>query len=403
MTDAIALREPERVPVMAMLQGYPVTDNGYTMKDAIYDFSVARESVLRFAEHYNPDIIFGYDSCNFGKGKMLELAGAKRLVWAGKPGGNNGENPIHQILDFSVLADEEFELFDKDYTGWVLCHGYPKVNALLEPFAALHSLAEGPSYDISVLAGECGTPEFREMMKRLWEIDDINRQIYDKMEELEKKLNQGGFVTPIKGYAAVPLDNYGAYMRSAADSLTDMYENEDSLMRYMEQDMELQRASIEAQGEYLKGKMAVFYLTKACDSFMSQTCFEKYYWKYLQEEIELVLKCGMTPYVYTEGPVNSRLEFLKDVPPGVVYNFESSVDMKMAKKIVGESACIAGGFPIKLLLFGDKQQVIDHTKELIETCAPGGGYIFGTEAGYDEAIRENVEAMFETALEYGRK
>ena len=403
LTDAISLHEPSRVPVMGITQGYPVIDSGYSMKDAIYDFSIADKSVVEFATHYNPDIIWGFDSCNYGKGQALELAGAERLVWAGKPNGKNGDNSIHQVLDFNVLTDDEFELFDTDYTGWVLQHGYPRVNTVLTPFSSLYSLAQGPSYDISALASECSTQEFRTMMESIWKINDINQKVYNETEQLEMKLNQLGYLTPVKGYAAVPMDDYGAYLRSAADSLTDIYENTDSLKHYLELNMEFQRNSILAQGDYLKGKMVIFYLTKACDSFMSNDCFKTYYWKYLQEEIELVLKYGMIPYIYTEGPVNSRLEFFKDVPSGVVYNFESSVDLKVAKKVVGESACISGGFPLRLLMFGTKQEVIDYTKELIDTCAPGGGYIFGTEAGYDEAIHENVEVMFETALEYGKK
>jgi hypothetical protein len=39
--------------------------------------------------------------------------------------------------------------------------------------------------------------------------------------------------------------------------------------------------------------------------------------------------------------------------------------------------------------------VIDYCKFLIDTCAPGGGYIFDTNALVDNVKRENLDAMFE--------
>ena len=112
---------------------------------------------------------------------------------------------------------------------------------------------------------------------------------------------------------------------------------------------------------------------------------------------------GVTPFIYTEGKYNSRLEQLADVPAGkVIYHFES-VDMAQAKKVLGNTACISGNLPIYLLEHGTKQQVIDACKSLIDTCAPGGGYIFDTNGSIDNAKRENIEAMYDTVLTYGKK
>ena len=66
-------------------------------------------------------------------------------------------------------------------------------------------------------------------------------------------------------------------------------------------------------------------------------------------------------------------------------------------------AGIAGGFPPYLLNYGTKQQVIDECKRLIDACAPGGGFIFETAYGMDYAKEENVEAMFDTVRNYGKK
>ncbi|NLV49424.1 MAG: hypothetical protein GXY20_01875, partial [Clostridiales bacterium] len=49
-----------------------------------------------------------------------------------------------------------------------------------------------------------------------------------------------------------------------------------------------------------------------------------------------------------------------------------------------------------------KQQVIDEVKRVLDICAPGGGYIFEGGYGFGKAPVENVKAMFETVLEYGK-
>ena len=119
--------------------------------------------------------------------------------------------------------------------------------------------------------------------------------------------------------------------------------------------------------------------------------------------INAIIDAGMVPYIYTEGKYNTRLECLKEVPKGkVIYHFEE-VDMAEAKRVLGDTATISGGFPVYLLDYGTKEQVIDECKRLIDVCAPGGGFIFETSCGMDLAKRENVEAMVETVRTYGKR
>ena len=91
------------------------------------------------------------------------------------------------------------------------------------------------------------------------------------------------------------------------------------------------------------------------------------------------------------------------MPKGkVIYRFEDT-PMDLAKKVLGDVACITGGFPNPLLTFGTPQQVIDACKKMLDDCAPGGGFIFQTNASLDGgAKRENVVAMFRTVHEYGK-
>jgi uroporphyrinogen-III decarboxylase len=122
----------------------------------------------------------------------------------------------------------------------------------------------------------------------------------------------------------------------------------------------------------------------------------------LRRYITEVAEAGLVPMVYVEGSYNSRLDYLTEVPKGkVVYLFETT-DMKAAKAKLGGHSCIAGDVPNVMLSHGTPQEVADHCKWLIDTCAPGGGYMMDSGALIDEAKPENVAAMFETTMTYGR-
>lgn len=402
LQDAIDLKQPDMVPVNYLAQGFTVNDSGHTMAEAIYDFDIARNSVLEFASHYDPDLMVLQNENYWGLGKALELMQSTRLDWAGKPGGKNKDTYIHQIHEITTLQDEEFDYFNNDFSGWMMHCGLPRVSRLLDPLASIYSFEDGPSYDIQYLVSEFSTPEFKNMMKTIWEIDDICKSVKEKLAVLDDELNARGCLTPMKACAWVPLDCYGAYLRGTEDAMVDLYENEETILKFCDRNLESQLALIRAQGCQFPGKWCVFYLTKASDQFMGAEHFQKYYWKYLQRMIEETVSAGMVPYVYTEGAFNNRLEFLKDVPKGTIYHFESMVDMEKAKQILGKDACIAGGFPIAELLFGTKERVIEKAKRLLDICMPDGGYIFEAEAGFDEAKRENVEALFETIRQFGK-
>jgi uroporphyrinogen-III decarboxylase len=106
--------------------------------------------------------------------------------------------------------------------------------------------------------------------------------------------------------------------------------------------------------------------------------------------------------VYVEGSYNTRLNYLTEVPKGkVVYLFETT-DMREAKKVLKDTACIAGNVPNAMLTWGTPQEVSDYCKGLIDICAPGGGYMMDSGALIDEAKPENVTAMFETTMTYGK-
>jgi uroporphyrinogen-III decarboxylase len=77
------------------------------------------------------------------------------------------------------------------------------------------------------------------------------------------------------------------------------------------------------------------------------------------------------------------------------------MDMVKAKEILGDNACIAGNLPVSVLYTGTSQEVKEGCRRLIETCAPGGGYILTASASMNQGNPDNLRAMMEAAKEYG--
>ena len=400
--DTIALRESDRVPITAAGECYSIFNAGHTVADAVYDFDKYAESVIKYANQYEPDTAGGGITIP-GHGSILELIRPKNLVWPGAPDGRISRDSTQQFIEFPILQEEDMGLFMEDYTGWLLSKGYAATAGLLEPLAEWNFSNHIIDANWNGIINMLSTPASREMLQTIWKISDTLSALEKKNMELRGKLTEMGFPVTGGGMAMVPFDAYSDFYRGTIETMMDLYEHPDVIFHFMDRNIEHVLHSITLQAEQAPGKWVFMPLHKGMDSFLTDQQYRDFYWKYLQRIINHIIDAGMVPFIYTEGPYNSRVKYLAEVPKGkVVYSFEE-VDPVHVKKLLGDTACIQGIFPVYLLHYGTKQQVIDEAKRLIDILAPGGGYIFSTGAGFDRAKPENVEAMFDTVKTYGKR
>lgn len=402
INDAIALKEPDRVPITAQGLSYPALNAGYTVADVFYDFDKNADSVIKYVTQYEPDNA-GLGITLAGQGPILELVKPKNLAWPGAPDNRVPADSIHQFIEFAVLHDEDFEFFMEDYTGWLLKKGFPAVSGLLEGFSSWNIAEQPIESQTKELFKRLSSPSSKELIQTIWKITDMYNELDSKRSELIKKLTDLGFPVCSGGTSRVPFDTFSDYYRGTLDTMMDLYEHPEAIYRFMDRDLEGVLDKITRLSKVNPGKWVFIPLHKGMDSFLTDEQYRDFYWKYLQKIINHIIDVGMVPNIYTEGPYNSRLEYLADVPKGkVIYSFED-VDPVRAKEVLGDVACITGVFPVYLLHYGTKQEVIDEAKRLIDILAPGGGYLFSTGAGFDHAKPENVEAMFDIVKTYGKK
>ena len=401
---ALELREPDRVPNHVSGNIFAVVNAGYTMAEVIYDETMEKQkdAVTKYLLEFDPDVSSNIDKLT-GEGVGLEKLAPTFIDWAGRPGTKLDPNSLMQFLEFPILKDDDFDEFFSDRTGWELRKSMPLLSEITKPLSNL-DIPISHGGHLRSLIKTFSRPDMREMLQKFWELDEFLTVLEQRARSMSKDIAELGFPVMGGGWASVPFDFYSDELRGTIASLMDLYERPEVVERFIEERQPIMLEAIRNMNKdgSKTGKHVSMALHKGLDGFMSDEHYVKFYWRHLQEIIQAIVDVGMVPSIFCEGRYLTRLEHLREVPKGkVLYRFEDT-PMDQAKKILGDVACICGGFDNVLLTFGTPQQVEDAVKKMLDDCAPGGGFIFQTRSSLaGDAKRENVEAMFRTVRDYG--
>jgi len=401
MNDAIDMKEPERVPVAPFLGSIVQQMCGSCYKDIYYDYDRAGQAAVDFYTKYPVDAFTG---CRFTSGKSLEISGINIIDWPGKPGTIISDYSPHQVREIEYLTPEEtYDAMIKDFDGFYFRQYIPRV---FEGLKGIETLRFAPSSVMSTGGGFAPVlkPAFLETIEKLQQIAKYDAEAAAKSTEWSTKVEELGIPKLFTGSGQVPFDVISDYFRTTLPAMTDLFEYEDEIIELCNILADRQIESWKYfEGAAMPVKRVFFPLHKAMDGFMSPHQFEKIYMEPYLKMLNYLLSIGVTPFIFTEGPYNTRLEPMAEMlPKGCLVSFET-VDMKRAKETVGKTNCISGNLPIYTLEFGTKEQTIDQTKKLLDICAPGGGYVFSCSAVVENAKEENLVAMLETLETYGHR
>ena len=398
---AVRLKEPDRVPVVPFVASYMQRAYGSCYADLYYNYEKAGEAAVQFYRDH-PQIDARMFS-GFTSGRANELAGSQMIDWPGRPGTMVSPYSSHQVIEREFMSQEEYPEMLGDFTGFMLRKYIPRAYKNLAGTAGVRL---DPTIVLSTgFLKTLYSPQMMETFRILEQIGAEDARAAEMTAKYQAEISAMGFPPMITGASEAPYDILGDYFRGTMGIFEDL--TDEQTQEYVEQacwmfaDQQI-RALQYLRTADLPVKRVFFPLHKAMDGFMSPAQFERFYWKPLKKIMMALIDMGVTPYIYTEGPYNTRLEQLADVPKGkVIYHFET-VDMKEAKRILGDTACICGNLSVSELEFGKKETVIDETRRLLDICAPGGGYLFDFNGSLENCRPENLEAVFETLDKYGK-
>lgn len=401
--DAVALKEPDRVPILA-----PTTNqfcyirNGHKMSQILYDVDTAMEDIMDYLMTYQPDTGFGAGSCFEGQGPMLELSECKCYYWPGMPGKDIPEDSIQQFVEFPTLEEGELDAFLKDRTWVMLTKILPRAYGVFEPFAKINaSGAFFPKLGYESIAFTSSQPEVKEMFDKLGQLAGMWGQYYGKTGAFMQRMEQAGFPAMGGKPGMVPFDWYSNFIRGTMEASMDILLHPEEVEDILESIVGIGLGSLKWDTPR-PNRFHYIFMHKGMDGFLSNEQYANFYWKYYEPQINAIIENGEIPLIFTEGPYNSRFEFLKRLPKGkCIVHFED-VDMKKAKEELGDVACISGNFPYQHLANKSKAEVVEEVKGLLDVMAPGGGYLFDLDGGMYGMPEENLEAVYDTIRDYGR-
>ena len=399
--DALALKEPDRVPCIPMYTTFPFLWAGYTMAEVLYDQTKAQDAIKRYLAHFEPDMDAGYGAAFAGMGPVLEKFDPVWLEWAGKPNSRIPDNSIHQYLEKAYMEDGEYEEFNTDMSGWITRRYLPRSTNSLKALAGV-DVRGGTGYGFGALSMQFASPEVQQAYKTLGEVGQMAGAYYGQLAADLAETTEMGYPNQTAATITTAFDCVSDCLRGTLPASLDMMADPDSLKAAIEQFHPVTLASGIGQAAYSTGRFVFIPLHKGMDGFMSDEQYRTFYWDTLLRLVNGLIDAGLTPWIYGEGHYDSRIECLMDTPKGKCWIHLQDTDMARAKKLLGDVACLSGGFRSDVLARGTVEQTIEQVKQNMDILAPGGGYIFDLSDAMDDCKPENVEAMFETVKEYGK-
>ena len=395
--DTYQLKEPDRVP--AYTYANPARLYGVDGKTIMYDYDKLIATWSKFNDEYAERLDSFTTPAMILPASLYDLIDFKLYAW---PGHGLPDSALsHQFVESENMRDDEYDYLIRDPSDFYMRVYLPRVFGVFKPYqylSGLYTLTEFPhAYFFPFMM-----PEFQEMWQKF---QKITQELYRWVQ----KVGAYSAIGASKGYAGVggmsfgkaPFDTIGDTLRGTRGIMKDMYSQPDKLLQAMDSIADMTINSVITSANAAGDLTATFPLHKGADGWMSQKQFETFYWAPLKKVIDAVVKEGIIPICFAEGSYNSRLETINQFPKGAVQWWFDLTDMTKAKKILGNRCCIQGNVPVSLLVTGTPKEVKEYCRKLIETCAPGGGFVLSPGAMTDEVTIENALAIADAAREYG--
>jgi uroporphyrinogen-III decarboxylase len=215
----------------------------------------------------------------------------------------------------------------------------------------------------------------------------------------EQRIAEEGFPTQRGGMASAPFDVLGDVLRGTKGLMLDMYRRPQTVLKAVDMLLPLEVDRAIATAKRGNGRYVHIPLHKGLDGFMSPDQFKKFFWPTLRELVIAIADAGLIPYLFWEGDCTSRLDLIKDVPPGkCLYRFEAT-DIFKAKDALRDRVCIRGNVPISLLSTATPEDVRAYCKKVIDYVGKGGGLLLDAAASVTDARPENLHAMLDSVRE----
>jgi hypothetical protein len=395
---AIELREPDRVPICLNIGYWPAALAGMTAREAMTDPVRAGQAWVDFNLRFEPDgAVPPLPGAN--SAQMLEALDYRLYSW---PGHGVPDDASFQYNEKEWMLAEEYDHLISDFSDFMLRRYLPRAVGAFAGFGNVSSLLDFTELPfVFGHVGGWGSPQMAEGLERLAAaaraFGDWAPAIFGTFAQLTLL----GFPGYYQAMCKAPFDILSDTLRGTRGMMIDMYRCPEKVLAACERLVPVTLDWVFKRQRDLGSPVIMLPLHKGADGFMNEEQFRTFYWPSLRAVLLGLIEEGMIPLCFAEGRFNSRLEAIMDLPKGkTIWAFDQT-DMARAKETIGTIACIQGNVPLSLFHAGTRDDIESYTRKLIDTAGRGGGYILDSGASIDNGAPENLQAMIDTAKEYG--
>ncbi len=373
---------PDRVPIRPLAAEVTARYGGYTCQEVTHDYRKAFDAVIKCCTDFDwdavvPNMVYVWTG----------LTQAIGLRYYGVPGIEVGPDVGFQYREPSqhdaFMHREEYDELIADPTRFLYETWLPRVTSEVSPKGRSTSYRNNLSF---VKGG----------MAMLSYFNAFGPQI-------ERMRRECGTVSAICGMLKAPLDILADKLRGYVALAFDLMEIPEKVLAACEALMPHLAWLALTSADPQKTIPIPIWMHRGCTPFVSKQHFEKIYWATLRPIFDALWAQGNQVLMYAEGDWTGHLDRFAELPAGsAIYHIDRG-DPQEIHRMLGKKLCLSGGVPNALLMSGDRADVKAHCRKLIETIGADGGYIMDASAiMQNDATIENLRAMTEAALEYGR-
>ena len=403
LETVIAGKEPDRVPVTAMVDLFHGRYAGYSAQEIFFDYGKNHDAAMKTAKDFDFDsllVLNGLEGMNmvltFMKNNPPLASGARFMtgpfhqilkdVYTKWPGVELDASAHPQFVGKEIMKQEEYGQFIADPSGFLnrvalprMCPaladpGSPAANAAMLAYGA--ELSKSGAAQMGVIGG----------------------------------LGQMGIPTFPTAWSYAPLDVMSDFLRDIRNIVLDIYRKPDLVKQataaLVDPLVESARLSGTVPPEVKKAlgtNVVECFFPLHLNEYLNPKLYNEFYWPSLKKVLLEVIKMGQTPYILVEGRHDAHLETFLELPKGKIIAVFDKTDPRKVREVLDDHVILVSGPPNSLLIGGTPQKVDDYMKSMLDDCKQGGMMIYpGADGGISgEAKPENVKALIDAVKKYG--
>lgn len=233
-------------------------------------------------------------------------------------------------------------------------------------------------------------------------------------EQVDVFVMQAGFTAKylVDKYGVQTVVNGGCMLNTPLDHLFDFFRGFRGTLTDLRRQKDKIPAALEAIWNY-KGiphmpfDPARGFAFQPCHipAYLSPKQYKELYWPYEKKLIEWVNSQGGKQYIIMEGHWENIWDCFLELPKDSVVLHVDDDDFLKAHEVLGDHQILVGGLRATDTRMKKFEDIKDDIKRVIDTCAPGGGFIFTTDKAMVTPgdVNPTLIECFNFAHEYSSK